>query len=290
MSWFILAFISAVFSATASISEKKVLFNLGALEFSFLLALINLIFSIPFFFGINFAAVSYLSIIVMYFKTILGTLAFLCVMLALKNLEISKALPLLVLTPGLVAIFAFIFLGETLSSIEVTGMLLLLSGTYLLETKARQGILDPFRVFVKSKSYHYVIFALLLFTTTSVLDKLLLSRYKLEPVAFMGFQQLFLAINFAIIFFIFGRKSGGIKKLAGSGTLKWIIFVSALTILYRYAQIEAVKLAPVALVLSIKRVSVFFASVGGGKIFNEEDLLKKSIATAAMVAGAIMIV
>jgi len=50
-----------------------------------------------------------------------------------------------------------------------------------------------------------------------------------------------------------------------------------------------VKIAPVALVLSVKRVLFFFATVGGGKIFAECDLFKKSIATMIMVAGAMLI-
>lgn len=67
------------------------------------------------------------------------------------------------------------------------------------------------------------------------------------------------------------------------------MIIALLTVRYRYAQIEAVKIAPVALVLSVKRVLFFFATVGGGKIFAECDLFKKSIATMIMVAGAMLI-
>jgi len=54
MTWFAVAFISALLSAFAAITQKKVLFKLEALEFSFWLSLANLFFSIPFFFFIDY--------------------------------------------------------------------------------------------------------------------------------------------------------------------------------------------------------------------------------------------
>jgi uncharacterized membrane protein len=290
MEWIILAFMSAIFSAVATIFEKKNLFTLDALQFSFILAIMNMLFSISFFMDVDFSTISSISLLVLYFKTILGALAFLCVMLAIKNMAISGSLPLLVLTPGLVAIFAFVFIGESLSGFEIIGMFLLLVGTYFLEAKPGYDLIHPFKVFYKSKYHHYIIFALLLFTVTAILDKVLLKNYRLPPHAFLGFQQIFLAFNFLIIVFIAKKNPVKLIKSIDKQMWGWIIITSILTVGYRYAHIEAVKIAPVALVLSIKRTSVFFAAIGGGKLFNEKNLVKKAIATAIMVAGAIFIV
>ena len=288
MDWFTLALISAVLSAAASILEKKTLFTYDALEFSFILSAFNLLFSLPFFFYIDYSSVTAVSLLVLFFKSILGVLAFWCVMLALKNLEISGALPLMVLTPGLVAFFAFLFLGESLSGLEIAGMLLLLSGTYILEMKVEESLIHPVKVFMKSKSHHYIIFALLLFTVTSLMDKALLSRFKMTPYTFMAFQQLFFAFIFLIIF---SAKTKSLKLNFPKFVLNWHILavIGIITIGYRYTQIESVKIAPVALVLSVKRISVFIAAIGGGKIFREQSLLKKAIATIILIAGAILI-
>lgn len=289
MNWFILGFISAIFSAAAAITQKKVLFKMSALEFSFVVSIFNMILSLPFFFFIDYSTLSTAGIFVLLFKSILGSLAFLCVMLAIKNLEISGALPLMVLTPGLVAFFVFLLIGESLGNYEILGMLLLLVGTYILEMKTGQKVLAPFTVFYKSKFHHYILAALLLFTTTSILDKVLLNQFKVTPYAFMGFQQLF----FGIIFFLFvlhkKEKPIEIFRKFDKSILLWVVLIAFLTIGYRYTQIEAIKIAPVALVLSVKRISVFIAAVVGGKIFKEHDLLKKAIATAIMVIGALMI-
>jgi uncharacterized membrane protein len=290
MEWIVIAFMSALLSAIATILEKKNLFTLDALHFSFVLAILNMIFSIPFFISVDFSTISTVSLFVLYFKTILGALAFYSVMLAIKNMEISGSLPLLVLTPGLVAIFAFLFIDESLKVFEIVGMFLLLAGTYILEAKPGMNIFLPFKVFYKSKFHHYIIFALLLFTVTSIIDKVLLKSYQLPPHAFIGFQQIFLAFNFLVIVLI--AKKNPVKLITSTNKQiwGWIILTAILTVGYRYAHIEAVKLAPVALVLSIKRTSVFFAAIGGGKIFNEQNLLKKAFATAIMIAGAIFIV
>ena len=288
ITWYILATISALFSASAAILEKKILFHDNVIGFTCLLGIFNLILSIPFFFLIDFSTLTIIGLEVLFLKSILGAFAFICVMYGIKNLELSSSLPLLVLTPGLVAVVALITLGETLLLIEIIGIIFLLLGTYILQLKKNQKILDPWKNLFKTKSYYYIIIALLLFTITSILDKAILKNFKVPINAFMGFQHLFLAIIFLLILFSF-QKTHEIKY---STKKSWLIILvlAIFTIIYRYTQIQAVKIAPVALVLSIKRLSIFFAIIVGGNLFKEHNLLRKSIATILMVAGAILII
>ncbi len=288
MQWYLLAIISALFSAGAAILEKKILFRERALSFSALLAIFNMILAIPFFFFTDFQTLTMTSLFVLLFKSFLGALAFLCVMLGIKNLELSKSLPLLVLTPGLVAIGGFIFLKEALTSLEVVGIILLLIGTYILQLKSNQKLFDPWKSYLKSKGHYYIFFALILFTITSLLDKAILKNFNLPVNAFIGFQHLFLAIIF-LVFLLFTGKT---QELRSTIKYSWlmILILSFVTIIYRYAQIAAVKDAPVALVLSLKRISVFFAVLIGGKLFKEKHLLVRLIATAIMIMGAVLII
>jgi len=288
MTWYLLALTSAFFSASAAILEKKILFKEKALSFSTLFAILNLIIAIPFFFFITFSTLTTTGLLVLFIKSILGAIAFLCVMLGIKNLELSKALPLLVLTPGLVAIGALLTLNETLSNLEIFGMLLLLLGTYILQLKQNQKFLDPFKNLTKTKGNKYILLALILFTITSILDKAILKNFKVPINAFMGFQHLFLAIIFLTLLLTTGKTKQIKSPIKNS--FKLILLLSLITIIYRYTQIQAVKIAPVALVLSIKRISVFFAVIIGGKLFQEHNLLKRTIATAIMITGAVLII
>lgn len=289
MTWFILSILSAFLSAFAAITQKKVLFKVGALEFSFLLSLVNLLFSIPFFFFIDYSTVNYTNLSVLFIKSIIGVGAFYCVMVSLKNLEISNALPLLALTPGFVAVFAFLLLGESLKTIEIIGLLFLIAGTFILESKNFKDLFIPFSVFIKSVYHRYIILALLLFTASSILDKFLLIKLNLSPISLTAFQHIYFAVIFSIIYLLFKNKEMHSTLEIKKNQLGWIALISIITIGYRYTQIVAVSLASVALVLAIKRTSVFWATVIGGKLFNDKDLLKRSIAAILILVGAILI-
>ena len=287
IEWYIFALVSAIFSATAAILEKKILFKDNIIGFTTLLAIFNLILAIPFLFFIE-SKITSIGLLILFFKSFLGAVAFLCIMYGIKNLEVSSALPLLVLTPGLVAFFAFIFLGEALTFYEIFGIFFLIIGIYVLQLNKNQKLLDPFKSLFKSRAYIYLILALILFTTTSILDKTLLKQFNMPINGFMFFQHLFFAIIF-ILFIILSKKT---KEIKYSLKFSWklILILSIVTIIYRYGELQAVKTTAVALAISIKRISVFFAVVIGGKIFREKNLFRKTIATIIMTLGAILII
>ncbi|KKW36080.1 MAG: hypothetical protein UY82_C0030G0001, partial [Candidatus Uhrbacteria bacterium GW2011_GWC2_53_7] len=275
MNWFFIALISSFFSAFAAIVQKKVLFNRSPLEFSFLLAIVNLVFSLPFFFAVDYTTINSSNMSILFAKSLIGVAAFLCVMTALKNLQISNALPLLALTPGFVAIFAFFLLGESLKATEIIGLLSLITGTYILESKNLGEILFPLRVFFRSKYHRYVLAALLLFTASSIMDKMLLVKMNLSPISLPAFQHLFFAFIFAAVYTSFKKNREKILPNFKKKDILWIVLISLLTIGYRYTQVVSISLASVALTLAVKRTSVLWATIIGGKIFKDSNLLKK---------------
>ena len=289
MTWFFIALISSFLSAFAAITQKKVLFNRTPLEFSFILAIVNLVFSIPFFFFIDYQTVNPTNISILVLKSIIGVGAFLSVMTALKNLQISNALPLLALTPGFVALFAFIFLGENLKTTELVGLISLVIGTYILESKDLKETLFPLKVFVKSKYHRYILAALLLFTASSILDKLLMIKLNLTPVSLTAFQHLFFALLFTLIFILSGSHKTNASISLKKNDLGWIALISIMTIGYRFTQVLAISLASVALTLAIKRTSVLWATLIGGRIFKDTNLIQKTVAVLFILAGAILI-
>jgi len=289
MMWFLVALLSSFLSAFAAITQKKVLFNLKPLEFSFYLSLVNLLFSIPFFFFIDYQTINSQNLSILFIKSLIGALAFLCVMTALKNLQISNALPLLALTPGFVAVFAFFILDEKLKYYEIIGLISLILGTYILESKSLKEVLVPFSVFIKSKYHQFILAALLLFTASSIMDKVLLIKLNLTPTSLTAFQHIFFALLFSIIYLIANKSISKKEIFTFKENLGWIALISILTIGYRFSQIWAVSLASVALVLAVKRTSVLWATIIGGKIFKDTNLLKKVIAVIFILVGAILI-
>jgi len=289
MTWFFIALLSSFLSAFAAITQKKVLFSLNPVQFSYYLSIANLALSIPFFFFIDYSAINFSNLSVLFIKSLIGVAAFLCVMTALKNLQISNALPLLALTPGFVAVFAFLFLGEELKFYEVMGLISLVAGTYILESKNLKEILFPLNIFLKSKYHQYILAALLLFTASSVMDKLLLVKMNLTPFSLTAFQHVYFAVLFFIIYFAFKGKLENYSPKVNKTVILWILLISILTIGYRYTQIVSISLASIALTLAVKRTSVLWATVIGGKIFKDTNLFKKTIAVLFILLGAILI-
>ncbi|HSR17084.1 MAG TPA: DMT family transporter [Ignavibacteriaceae bacterium] len=286
MNWFILAFISAVFSAASAVSEKKALFSIDALNFSFLVSVITLLFSIPFFWLAQYPDIFSYSMLILFIKTLLNAAAFLFVMLSIKNLEISEALPLLALTPGIVAVFGIFLINDYLTLFEWFGIFLMVAGSYILEMKKNtKSLLDPFKSLIDFSKYSFVFIALILFTVTSLLDRVLLKDYNLPPYTFMAFQQLFFALIFAAVVLVKNRNFSASVKTITKNTFYLIVIVSVFTVIYRYTQIEATKAAPVALVLSVKRLSVLMAIIFGGKLFSDANLVRRIIAAIVILIG-----
>ncbi len=288
MDWVTLALISALFSAFAAILEKKILFQQKVLCFTMVLAVFNAILATGFLPGVNFSEITQIHIWVLLIKTLLSAAAFLCVMSAIQNLELSSALPLLVLTPGITAIVAFLLWQESLNEYRILGLVLLTIGVYLLNLGQNQKIWDPFSVFLKKPGL-YISLALIFFTITSLLNRLLVFRQHLATNAFMVLEHYFLALIFLAIFIWQKNK---LESLHQALVQSWPYFLalSIVTIIYRYAEIVAIQLAPaVALPVILKRISVFFAVVIGGKLFQESHILRKTIATMILLLGAFLV-
>jgi transporter family protein len=286
--WLIYALTAAVFVSAATLTAKKTLFKEHAMEFAAILSLFALILVTPFFFLIDYSALKITPIIILFFTSLLGASAFCLVAKSIRHMEISDSTPLLAIGPGITAILAFIFLKEALTLNQVLGIALLIIGAYSLETKSSLKLFDPIRIFKKSKYIHYIFIALLLYGITAMFDRVLLFRLDMQVEAFLAFVHLFLAFHIILMLHIFHDGFKGMKKgIKRVGW--WILLVAIFTIGYRFAQAEAVKIANVGLVVAIKRMSAFFTVLIGGELFHEGHLVRKLIATAIIIGGALLI-
>ena len=288
MFWFALASCSALLSAAAAVLQKKILFRLNALEFSFLVSVAILIFSlfIPFSMDVTSVTPSLLMIIVG--KSILGGAAFLMVMMSLEHNQISTALPILGMTPAVTALAALLILGESLQSWEWLGIAMMMAGTYILEKRPAQKIFQPFKEVLRSKNYYFMYGALCLFAVSSVFDKLLVSGYKTDPRIVLFYQHIVYCGMYGSLLFL-RKQSFQAALQKGKSQLPFIIIAAFLTLAYRYTQLEATIVAPVALVLAVKRTSILYASFFGGKIFSEERLAQKLLGGALIVGAGFII-
>ncbi len=284
--WLLLALVSALFSAAAAVMQKKILFRIDALTFSFMLSIVLMGFSTGTLLFMDAFHLSSITLFVLIIKSVINAAAFLFVMMALQRGGISSTLPLLALTPGVTALLAYGALGETISKYEILGLLFMIAGVFLLERN--ESAASNNKQWFDS-SHWYIGSALILFSVSSVFDKYLVSGIKTPPLVVLFYQHAVFLVLYGGLYY---RKHRSLKSFTESGmrsTVLLILAVAVLTMGYRYTQLAAVKLGSVALVLAVKRTSVFWAALVGGKLFDEKRLVPKLIAAACIIAAGFII-
>ena len=284
MGWFLLATISALLSAAAAVSQKRVLFRLPALEFSFLVSLAILALSLFVPFVTDVGALAPRALAVLAIKSVLGGLAFLFVMMALERNEISNALPLLGLTPAVTGLLAQFVLGDTLRAAQWAGLALMIVGTWALEVRGRGGLFGPLREAFTSGRHRFMFGAILLFAISSVADKLLVSGMRVPPFVVLFYQHVVYCVLFALLLVV--RRSSWPELARGARIqLPLIVAIAALTLGYRFFQLRATQVGPVALVLAVKRTSIVYASFVGGRMFADQRLVPRLVGGVLIVAA-----
>src|SRR3989338_7910031 len=285
--WLFYALLAAIFTAFADITEKKILLKQHAMEFSAVLSIIILIISLPFFFFIDYAKLQFTPLILLFFSSIIGSIAFLLIAKSTRHMEISEVIPLASLSPAVVSILALILLNEIPTLKQSFVIVLLIFGAFFLESKSFQ-ISYIIKKFKRSKYIKYLFLSLLLYGITAILDRIILFNYNMQTTAYIAFAHIFLALNFLIMLSFFHNGLKGIKHgLKTSG--KYMLIISIFIIIYRYTQSESIKLIDVGLVVAIKRMSTLFTVIVGGELFHEKDKLKKIITSLIMLFGAVLI-
>jgi transporter family protein len=282
MIWFLPALASALLSALAAIGEKTVLQRIRPFPFTFLLAVVILLCSLWIPFCEDISGVSSMTLAVIFAKSVLAALAFLFVMLAISSGELGETLPLLGLSPGCAALGALFILGEYLSAQEWAGLLLMLCGATVIEFRGRSRSRTHPGLPRVRQSTVWVAGALLAYTASGILDRFLVAGGRVAPLVVVFYQHLFFVALYALLPGVWKR--GGIPALREGVRTSWavLLLVGAATVGYRFCQLEALQYAPLGLVLAVKRTSVVFATLFGGRYFRESHRGWK-------LAGAILI-
>lgn len=289
MSWVLYALLSAILSSLAAIVEKKTLIREHASEFATLLALGNLIVSIPLFFLIDYNNINGNVLALIYVVSVVASFAFLFVTKCVRHMEISVVSPLLVLGPALTALLAFIVLDEQLRWWQTAGIVLLVIGAYILQTKAHLRFIDPIKQFFSSKYTWFLLAALFLYAISANFDRFILTRFTIQPLEYIAFFHLFAAIN---LFFLHALLYDGYTGLVKGAKLFGgpIFLIACCTVGYRFFQAQAVSMIAVGLAISVKRLSILFTTVIGGRLFHEEGIARKAGACVIMLVGAMLII
>ena len=289
-----LALYAAAFATFSTIIHKKLLFHEHALEFVTTLAITNAIFGFGFLIKSDFA---FSPSIWPYIITIaiVNTFAVIYLTKAFKHLEISVASPLMGFEPAVLVIFAFLFLRETITNQQAWGLLLTIFGGYLLEIKREKfDFFQPIKDSIKSKYIHYMFIAILLYSSSSTITRYIINperNFNLNPYTYAFLINIFMA---SILLLILSLKFDGIEGVKnGIKNMGWLLLpASFFSIIQGFLTLLAIAVpaANVGLVIVVKRTSIFFETLIGGKLFHEQNLFFKIIASIIIIFGLYLII
>jgi drug/metabolite transporter (DMT)-like permease len=289
MSWIFYAFVCAILLSASSLIEKRVLLTIHAVDFSAAIALLDVVFSIPFLFLIDYSKIDVFAISLIFITATLASVAYVLVAKGIRHLEVSTVSPLLALSPGTTSILAFLILGERLEGHQIFGVLCMIVGSYILTTRAHESLAQPFKVFFNSKYIHYILLSLFFYSIGAIFDRAILHSFNISLVTYIFFFHFFIAILMVTTNSAIGGGIQGLRVAYKQGGVS-LVAVALLTLGYRFFQMEALQIASVGLVSAIKRTSSFFTTFIGGELFHEKDVKRKIFAACIIIAGSLLVV
>ena len=240
--------------------------------------------------------------ILIYFVSLLGAVAFIFFMKALRHGEISSVQPLLSFTPAIVLVLSYFLISERVSMFNGLGVLLVLLGGFLIEhrvktktregKKVRGGVIDPKEEGVLPRKYFiYAMIAVLISAFGAILDKILLDFVDFTSLAILSL--IFFALNILLLRFILLKRKNWwsfLKTFRDYGVV--ISGLSLLKVLSVFLYLLALSLpdSKVSLVVAIMASSTLVSTIVGGELFHDHGLMQKIIAAVIMFLGVLMIV
>lgn len=284
MEWFYLALISAISLALADAFSKKYFQGYTGWE------LLLIRFSVP---GVLLLPVtllgSYPSLNSQFWIWIAGLIplelfAMLLYSLAIRDSALHLTLPYLAFTPVFNVITGNIILGEIVSTEKLFGILLVVFGAYLLNSKKHaithpKQLLLPLVAIVKEKGSRLMLIAAIVYSFTSVLGKGAMQY--VEPRFFGAFY--FSMIGCAGLLFTLLIRPGSFAVIIQKpvSTITVGIFMCVMVV----SHFLAIALVEVAYMITVKRTSLLFGIILGAVMFSEKGLAQHFIAGTLMVLG-----
>lgn len=298
MPWYGYALLAGVCITLIGILQKRILKKEHSLEYVTVFSVIRLIFVLAVFSrhidwtitvgqaGLLIAGAGF------------GSMAFLLTIKAIRRFEYSTITPIMALEPGLVAMLAVASLGESFAPWQWAGLALITLGAYGItlfneNRDWRQVLRGPGHVTapiidaLRRPGGWYIWVALASFSISALFARRVLTE--VTPATYLFYDILILALIY-VGMMVVRQERISIHTIDWRVTLFIIPLISAIHLLNSWLSSVALTLAPVGLVIAMKRTSTLFDIVVGGRLFHEHRLRGKLLATLLILLGTLLIV
>lgn len=203
---------------------------------------------------------------------------------AVKLADLSLAIPMLSFTPLFLLVTSPILVGEYPTFWDIVGVVLIASGAYLLNIKAKAlGYFAPFRALWKQRGTQLMLVVALLWSLLANLNKI--GMQNSSPWFWAAIDSAALAPAFTAIAFYKSRASfsqviPNLKYLFPLGLAQGLTLLCAL---------KGFELTLVARVVAVKRASVLFSALAGHILLHEPGIRERGTGAIVMFVGVAII-
>jgi drug/metabolite transporter (DMT)-like permease len=303
MWWVFLAILGACTNATYFIANKKFLQRINAFQLAGGSFLCSGLFLLILSFSTGIPVIGNQFIIAVVASTLLNIVATTLIFRALSSSDISLAMPMLSFTPLFLVVTSAVILHEFPSAVGIAGILIIVTGSYVLNTTAEhQHILDPFRAMISHPGVLAMLGVAFIFAIAVNFDKMIVLNS--DPV--FGSCIEFLLLGSAFVLMSLMKTGSSVpffckllrKTPPNSPDLpviwQWsllipFVFIGSIVTIEAVAINLAYTLQIVPYVIAIKRMSIILMVVYGVFVFKEKELLRRCAGASLMVFGAILI-
>ena len=285
MTWIIPAILGALFDTTHYVLVKRSLKDLNQyalasgvfLSSSVMMFPVSLIKGFPeigsaFYYSVPATVILSIAAVVLYYKS-------------LRITDLSLAVPMMSFTPILLLLTSFILLGELPAIRGVSGILLIVAGSYILNlNRDHTSLLGPFKGILKNRGTRYMLIVAFLFSLSSNFDKLVVINS--DPIFGTFAINLLVGLSFLLLS---STRAMNVRRIYRRNFHKFLAAGMALA-LTGIATNIAFTMQIVPYVISLKRLSILFSVLSGGLIFKEINILERITGASVMLVGVILII
>ena len=209
--------------------------------------------------------------------------------LAIRDSPLSDSLPYLAFTPVLTTVTGLVVLGERVSLQGFAGILLIVTGAYLLNIDHARGDglrawLSPFPAILRERGSRLMLTVAALYSLSSVMGKGALQY--VPPETFGPFYWCTLGLSALVVFCVRRPKLARVLWRRPA----WHLAVGALMGIMVLTHFMALERVEVAYMIAVKRTSLLFGILYGALLFREQGMGRNLLAGALMCLGVAAIV
>lgn len=287
MTWIFFALAATIISGVQEIFKKNVLNKEHTFEFLTILYILSFLLLLPFINKINIVSSNIFAWILL--RAFLIFIAAISFHKALRHMDISVVMPLTNIRLIFVLFFGFLFLGETVTSLQILGILAIIFGTYILEVDGKiKNFKKPVKELMTGKYMHYLILFSVASAFTSIITKHVLSN--VLPLDLLFYHFSITVVVYLVITFVF---YGGWKDISHGWNIggPWIFLISILSIAGMFTLFTAYAdpNSKVVLIVPILQLSTLFNILIGGKMFHEKNILVRLLSSLIIISGVVLL-